>query len=56
METIKWIAKAVTAGAAAFFTAVAAYKLDVNPVVLVIVATGVGAVSVFLVPNGNKPN
>lgn len=55
METIRWIAKALTAGGGAFFAAVAAYKLNVPPAVLVTVATVLGAVAVFLVPNGDKP-
>lgn len=55
LDTIKWIAKALTAAGASFFTAVAAYKLNVPPAVLVTVATVLGGASVFLVANGQKP-
>jgi len=55
METIKWMAKALTAAGGAFLGAVAAYKLDVPPLVLVGVVTLIAGVGVFLVPNGDKP-
>lgn len=55
METLKWMAKAITAAGTAFIGAVAAYKLQVSPAVLVMVVTLMAGVSVFLVSNGEKP-
>lgn len=55
MQYVTWVAKALTAAAIGFIAAVAQYNLDVEPWVMVLVATVIAGLAVFLVPNGDKP-
>lgn len=54
MQKLKWAAKAITAAAVGFTLAVVQYNLEVAPIVMVLVATAVAGLAVFLVPNGDK--
>jgi len=55
MNYINWIAKALAAMLVAFVAAAAQYALDLPPWVYVLVATALAGITVFLVPNGEKP-
>ena len=55
MQYVTWVAKAITAAAVGFFAAVAQYNFEVEPWIMVAVATLVAGLAVFLVPNGDKP-
>ena len=55
MDTIKWVAKAITGFVTVGLGAAATYNLDVNPWILVFGSALVGGLAVFLVPNSDRP-
>lgn len=53
MKHIKLVAKAITGAITGGLAAAAAYNLELDPVVLVIAATIVAGLAVFLIPNSD---
>ena len=55
MDTVKYIAKALTAVLAVVVAAIAAGTLDVEPWIEVALSAAIAGIAVFLVPNGDQP-